>query len=313
MLTCITALLCLSQPQLAPVLLKGSEVLRGSLVLSADGAHLFECTGEVKRIFLLSGAERAGEYVSVILQKGDPPLVISRTMNQAHWFPADIAPDQILGGRGTGTIQLWADAAGPNRLLVLTRPSQSESLWAVTDVNFDARSAKPNLDWLLKTPRGSWPQAASYASKNEIEVWLTEPAGNHMVMARYVGSRQQPGRYLRRTSEQAFQFQSSILNSGGIVFNSFNPENGTLIVQGPNDLYELLDRRGRVLRTVTERGLDPNRSYGPQAVWDLTVRDGSVPGGKARWMPLAFSNNKRHWLLQDASTGDYKLLQITNP
>jgi hypothetical protein len=48
-----------------------------------------------------------------------------------------------------------------------------------------------------------------------------------------------------------------------------------------------------------------------QAIWSLQVNEESVPGGKKAWKAIAFSANRRFWLLQNAESGKRVLFQLT--
>jgi hypothetical protein len=300
MIACLAVGLCFAGAQLRSVVLPNPPAEGDGLLISDDGRYLFDYDRGVERISLATGLKESAGPISVIISAATPARVLSRTISQSHSHPITLARSQFLGGYTTGMVQFWADAPSGNRLLVLTRPAGVEYLWAVTDVHFDERTENPNRSWLLKVPRGCWPQSAYLSERSKtVEVWVAEPEG----LTLYSADQRQPGSYLKRRS--ATPFRDSRLGIGSML-NTFDPATKTLVLHESNQVFLLVNGKGRLLRRHSAKSGDSIA----QGIWQVSVSDRSVPGGKSKWNPVAYSANRRFWLVRNRSTGDLKLMRL---
>jgi|GEM_PF-5515286 len=301
MFASIAVAICLAESQIRSVTLPSPlPTGDGPLLISDDGNYFFDYNRGVERISLATGAKEPAEPIGVIMSAGTPPTVFSRTMSQSHWHPISLPRSEFLGGYTTGMVQFWADAPSGNRLLVLTRPSGVEDLWAVTDVHFDERTENPNRSWLLKVPRGCWPQSAYLCGGNRtVVVWVKEPRG----LTFYDADQRKSGSYFRRRS--VIPFRDSRLDVGAMP-NTYDPVTKSFVLHDSDQAFLLVNGGGRLVGRYSPK---PGESTA-QGIWQVSVSDRSVPGGKSKWNAVACSANRHFWLVRNRSTGDLKLLRL---
>jgi hypothetical protein len=305
--TALLASVLLGGGKLSDVHLKpGFEVI-GSAVLTQDGKQLCSPGGSIWD--LATGRGIVGETLYVSLLKGQPPIAVSRTMSQGT---ADISNSLALSNKRQPTH--LGDAMGPDRLLYCTEafaPIEPRNTYlVVTEARLKARGKHPNIDWVLGLPgqRDARPVSLKYLNTNTVELWvLSHRAGRHDLV-RYLGSRAHPGPLREASRLRINNYPKRVVNEG-FVFNSFDPAQKTFIYQTDN-AHHLANLDGKILRRVNIGNLDPKRWPGLQAIWELTVPAGSIPGEKKSWQPIAASANRRLWLVRGVQSGEYKLLTL---
>ncbi len=317
MLTPIVSVLLVGQ-QLTPILSKIDFKYPGGF-LNGEGTHLF-ATLHISRINLRTGQLKYDGWFRAGIHKGNPPIAVSRTKNQAHYDTDDpfFGPQVMTGDYDLRECDIL-DAIGEKRILALGNTRSSERLpkyVVMTEVKTEFRTGNPNHSWLLTCPEQYrvYPASARFVDDKTVELWVAFKRGNNFSLDRYFGSREGSSQILKRVTSvpiKNFPFERR-----AVLINTWNPVEKTFISSGrDNNQYVLYNSQGVALKSfeLPKTGRPSGGSLDgveTGVVWELTIANNMVPGGKKNWIPFARSANSKIWLLKSKSSGKFKLLKL---